>query len=160
MIVRFFMSERQAHREVIVPAPEGAWRKRLPILGALWAALMLAIPLRYYLGDDAYDERFAWRMFSAVRVQSCQAELEETRAANERVIPLMEVLPAPWAALLERNRIAVAISVLRWRCEQDGVTNVRIRSTCRDASGQPLAATERRIDCDSSEITATRGEER
>lgn len=146
------MNDEQRHREVIVPAPEGVWRKRLPFLGALWVVLMLVVPLRYYLGDDAYDERFAWRMFSAVRVQSCQAELKEVRHTSERVIPLMEVLPAPWAALLERNRTAVVDSVLRWRCEREGVTSVRFRNTCRVASGQPLPPTERAIDCGTGEI--------
>lgn len=145
--------EEQVHREVIVSAPEGAWRKRLPFLGLLWALLMLLVPLRYYLSDDVYDERFSWRMFSAVRVQSCQAELRETRYASERALPLMEVLPAPWAALLERNRVAVIDSVLRWRCEREGVTRVRFRNTCRDASGQPLPTTSRELECASGEIT-------
>ncbi len=147
------MNERQPHREVIVSAPEGVWRRRLPLLGTLWAVWMLVVPLRYYFGDDAYDERFAWRMFSAVRVQSCQAELKETRDTHDRVIPLMEVLPAPWAALLERNRTAVVDAVLRWRCGREGVTRVRVQHTCRDASGQPLPNTSREIECASGEIS-------
>ncbi|MCS6857609.1 MAG: HTTM domain-containing protein, partial [Sandaracinaceae bacterium] len=41
------------------------------LLGSLWVMVHVLIPLRYYLwpGHDRYDERFSWRMFSAVRVE-------------------------------------------------------------------------------------------
>jgi hypothetical protein len=136
-------------RDVIVPVPTGRWRAVLPIAGTLWTLLMLAIPLRYYAADDPYDERFAWRMFSAVRVQACQVRVVETRDGAERPIALMEVLPAPWSALLERNRPAVVDRFLHARCEaHEGTTRVRFHNECRDATGDPLPPIERELDCE------------
>lgn len=136
-------------RAVIVPPPSGRWRTALPIVGTLCFLAMLLVPLRYYLGDDRYDERFAWRMFSAVRVQSCQVRVTELRDGTERPVALMEVLPAPWAALLERNRPAVVERFLRSRCEaHESTTRVRFRNECRDASGAALPPIERELECE------------
>lgn len=142
-----------APREVVVPEPTGRLRVALPIAGVIWTLLMIAIPLRYYLGGDAYDERFAWRMFSAVRVQHCAVRVTEERAGGARAVPLMDVLPAPWAALLERNRPAVVEGFLRARCDaHDDTREVRFRSECSDASGDPLPPIERSIECESGRI--------
>lgn len=139
-----------------MPEPEGPLRARLPLVGTLWVLVMLAIPLGYYLpGADLYDERFAWRMFSGVRVQSCELRVSEVRG-GERPIPLAEVLPAPWIELLKRNRPAVVERFLRWRCEQhDDTTRVRFLNECRDATGAPVPAIDRTIDCESGELTST-----
>jgi hypothetical protein len=143
-------------RDVVVPPPEGPWGRAIPWIGVAWVALHLLIPLRYYLGDDRYDERFAWRMFSAVRVQECNVSAHETRDGREHDVPLMSILPAPWVALMERNRPAVIESFLRWRCgTREGVAAVRIVNRCRDASGDPLPDIERAITCASGEIEST-----
>lgn len=148
--------EKTRDREVVVPEPEGPVRAWPPIVGTLWVLVMLAIPLGYYTpGADPYDERFAWRMFSAVRVQRCELRVSEARAGGERPIPLAEVLPAPWIELLKRNRPAVIERFLRWRCEQrEGTTRVRLLNECRDAAGAPVPAIDRAIDCESGEITS------
>ncbi|MDQ3036891.1 MAG: hypothetical protein M3Y87_31145 [Myxococcota bacterium] len=147
--------EEPRDREVVLPEPGGRWRTGLPIAGTIWVVLMLAIPLRYYAGDDRYDERFAWRMFSAVRVQSCRVGVTEESEAGARPVALMEVLPAPWAALLERNRPAVVEAFLRWRCEaRDATERVRFHNECVDASGDALPSIDRVIDCGTGEITA------
>ena len=38
----------------------------------LFLGIQTALPLRYYLGSDPYDERFAWRMYSPVFLAGCQ----------------------------------------------------------------------------------------
>ena len=44
------------------------WRGRFI---AVFIATQLVLPLRYYvLRDDEHDERFAWRMFSPMRMAS------------------------------------------------------------------------------------------
>src|SRR5687768_13667023 len=147
------MSEAEKS-DLVEPEPQGRWRTFLPIAGTIWVVLMLAIPLRYYVGGDRYDERFAWRMFSAVRVQRCQVRVSEEREGIERNIALMEVLPAPWTALLERNRASVIERFLRWRCEErEGTTRVRFRNDCLDANGTALSPTIRLIECASGDIT-------
>ena len=120
---------------------------------ALWAALMVAVPLRYYLGDDLYDERFSWRMFSAVRVQECDLDAREVVSGSERAISLYEVLPAPWVSLLERNRPAVLRRFMAWRCASDAApSEVRLTHTCQDASGDPLPPLRRTMDCETRRI--------
>ena len=148
--------ERAAReRDVVVPEPTGSARAVIPALCVLWLLAMIAIPLRYYQGEDRYDERFSWRMFSAVRVARCQVRVSETRDGSDRPIPLMEVLPAPWAALLERNRPAVIDGFLRWRCEtREGVSAVRFHNECTDPAGGALPAVDRAIECESGRLTS------
>lgn len=151
--------QERREREVVLPEPEGRPRRLLPILGSIWVVLMLVIPLRYYLSDDPYDERFAWRMFSAVRVQRCRVGVVEETAGGARPLALMEVLPAPWTALLERNRPAVVEAFLRWRCDQrDATERVRFHNECVDAGGDPVPSIDRAIECNSGEITTASSE--
>ena len=131
------------------------------ILAGVWVAFLVLVPLRYYLlpGHDPYDERFAWRMFSAVRVQQCQTVVEETRFGEEtRPINLQTSLPAPWISLLQRNRPAVIESFLNFRCESSmQPTRVSVRSQCTDVSGNDLPAIRREITCESRAIEVTDG---
>lgn len=151
--------ERAAReRDVVVPEPTGGARAAIPALGLLWLLVMIAIPLRYYQGDDRYDERFSWRMFSAVRVARCQVRVSETRDGGERPTPLPEILPAPWIELMKRNRPAVIDGFLRWRCDtREGVSAVRFHNECTDPAGGELPPIDRAIECASGRITG--GEE-
>lgn len=152
------MSEPQQSKDVVVPEPPAGspWRRALPLVGIAWILLHVLIPLRYYRdGADTYDERFAWRMFSSVRVRQCTLTARETREGTRAQIALMEVLPAPWVALLERNRPAVVDRFLRWRCDREGTTRVEIHNECRDATGDPLAPIDVSIACDTGTITRT-----
>ncbi len=149
------------------PVPKGALNapptgndRLIALLGlGVWIAIMIAVPLRYYTGGDTYDERFSWRMFSAVRVQQCSVSASEIVGDRERPIALMEVLPAPWVSLLERNRPAVLRRFLMWRCASSARPNaVRLTHTCQDASGDPLPPLHRVIDCGTHVIEETSGE--
>ena len=125
----------------------------------VWIAIMVAVPLRYYAGGDVYDERFSWRMFSAVRVQQCSLSAREVVDGRERPISLMEVLPAPWVSLLERNRPAVLRRFLTWRCASEAQpSEVRLTHTCQDASGDPLPPLERAMDCETRALEESGGE--
>lgn len=139
------------------PPPEAATRQRAGWTLAMFALVCVAIPLRYYWGDDLYDERFAWRMFSRVRVQECSAEVTEDG------LPLVVlgrdpsapgILPAPWHALLQRNRPAVVHRFLRWRCDAEGEREtVRVTTRCSDTGGVALAPIVREMDCGNGAIT-------
>ena len=128
-------------------------RAALAVL-CVWTIIQLAIPLRYYLGDDLYDERFAWRMFSAVRVQECEIAVAETRDGREVALQPMTFLPAPWVGLLERSRPAVVRGFLDWRCEgldasaADAPDVVSVRSSCVDATGDPIPSVVRALTCE------------
>ena len=120
----------------------------------LWMLVHLATPLRYYLGDDIYDERFAWRMFSAVRVQRCDVAVTEVTNGSARPVQVMQVLPAPWAALLERGRVRVIDRFLAWRCDEAESTpdEVRVISSCTSPGGERLPARVRAIDCENGAL--------
>jgi hypothetical protein len=123
---------------------------------ALWLALHVYAPLSYYLSDDVYDERFAWRMFSAVRVQDCSVDARETVSGSERPIALQSVLPAPWVSLLQRDRPAVVTRFLTWRCASEAhPDSVSVVHACRSASGDALPPEHHVITCSSRRIEVT-----
>lgn len=111
---------------------------RTRILWALGLALavQLVIPLTYYLRDDRYDERFAWRMFSAVRVERCQTAASEMRGGVARDIPLSRIHSA-WVEHLRRNRLVVIERFLEQRCAL-GAERVAVQNHCIDAGGRGL----------------------
>ncbi len=136
---------------LLVPPPAGRVRTALRWLIGAWVAAELLIPLRYYLGSDRYDERFSWRMFSAVRLERCSLALDEWALRHgavhvERVDPA-GVVPVTWVVLLQRNREAVTARFLRWRCGQEGMQRVRLVNSCVDTQGRPRPPVERDVDC-------------
>ena len=58
------------------------------------------LPLKHYLGDDPYDERFAWRMFSPTRVVRCTV----TYSVDGQAVNLEQHLHSGWITLLKRGR--------------------------------------------------------
>lgn len=113
-----------------MPAPRAA-------LG-LWAVVLvqLAIPASYYLRDAAADdERFAWRMFSAVRFRKCEVEAYEAAPSGRRALDLDRELHASWVGLLRRGRPAVIASFLRSRCHQPRLQTASLRRSCREIDG-------------------------
>lgn len=133
--------------------PERRWLAWIAA-GALAALLVQAlVPLRYYLGDDLYDERFSWRMFSAVRMHECDLRASETVSGAERPVRLMQTIHAGWVTTLQRNREAVMERYLRWRCAHEGVERARLVNQCASPEGRPVPPIVREIDCASGEIT-------
>lgn len=131
-------------------------RKAAVVIALAWLAIQVAVPARYYFSDDIYDERFAWRMFSAVRVQDCNVTAREVVGGMERPIQLSSVLPLPWITLLQRNRPAVVARFLAWRCASDAEpSEVRLATVCRDAQGTVLPAVHRTRHCESGEVEET-----
>jgi len=138
-----------------VPEP-GKTRLRTTAFIAVIVALQTLIPLGYYLGDDPYDERFSWRMFSAVRVVRCRAAVTEKvgEAGSVRQVPLMTTIHEAWVSTLQRNRAGVIQAFLRRRCEEPDVTEVTLVNHCVNAGGTPIDPIEWARDCESAEVTA------
>lgn len=84
----------------------------------LAVALQIAIPASYYLrSSDLDDERFAWRMFSDVRVKRCRVRAFEVGEQGRRSeIALGQTLHSSWVHSLERGRRAVMLRFLESRC--------------------------------------------
>jgi hypothetical protein len=107
------------------------------------------LPLRYYLGEDVYDERFSWRMFSGVRMQDCTVRMVETVEGADREVRLDDVVHVSWQTTFKRNREAVIWRFLERRCQEEGVERVRLTSSCQRASGENLPTVERSRVCES-----------
>ncbi|MDB4986838.1 MAG: hypothetical protein JWN04_2016 [Myxococcaceae bacterium] len=117
----------------------------------LWllVALQIAIPSSYYLmRDDADDERFAWRMFSTVRLQRCEVDAYQTHSDGVlRPVDVPHTLHASWIRSLERGRAHVIEQFLALRCRQPGVTASSLDRRCKSASGRALPSIAYRYDC-------------
>lgn len=109
--------------------------------GWLWlvVALQVAIPASYYFGrNDPDDERFAWRMFSAVRVKRCEVELREQRDGRFERVRLEPILHGGWRNALKRGRKRVIARLLEQRCREPGVEAAELVRTCKSAAGKRL----------------------
>lgn len=137
---------------LLATPPAGRWRTAVRWTALAWVAVHLIVPLRYYLAGDPHDERFSWRMFSAVRLEACTVDVEEIVVRDgvprrER-LDLARTLPVTWTALLQRSREAVTERFLRWRCAQAGIREVRLTNRCVDASGRAQTPVVRAMGCD------------
>ncbi len=104
--------------------------RRVVFIG-LFLIVQLALPLSYYLGDDRYDERFAWRMFSDVRMVRCRADYRIGGAP----VRLLERFHVAWQTLVERGRRPVVDAVARRLCRDAGGAPVTLRLECREFDG-------------------------
>jgi hypothetical protein len=116
----------------------------------LWAlvALQLAIPASYYLrGGSPDDERFAWRMFSAVRFRKCEVLVSERDETGEHPLALERALHASWIGLLRRGRPSVIEAFLRERCSGGGLIEATLRRSCREVDGVATLHQGHRLEC-------------
>jgi hypothetical protein len=122
------------------------------VLRWLWllVVLQVAVPASYYLlRDDRDDERFAWRMFSSVRLTRCAiAAFDEADGAPRRVaVDLPKVLHAGWLRSLERGRARVIEHFLASRCRAPQVAYGVLERRCQTPSGKALPPASYRYDC-------------
>lgn len=110
--------------------------KNLAIVALL--ALQIGLPLSYYLGDTPYDERFAWRMFSPIRLIKCSVTLyDETHGAQERLRDLAE-MHVVWRNLMRRGRIPVVEAFARTWCAEAPGRKLTVDLTCGPPDGRLL----------------------
>lgn len=117
-------------------APSDAALTRVRVVFAAFVALQILVPLSYYAREDRYDERFAWRMFSAIRVGTCDTRASETRDRVETPLVLADEIHYAWIEHLGRNRRRVIDRFLESRCARAGVTRATLVNVCHDAEGE------------------------
>jgi hypothetical protein len=118
----------------------------------LLVAIQVALPASYYLrSDDPDDERFAWRMFSAIRLRRCEVRGWDELAAGTRPIELTSAVHASWQRLLDRGRRPVVEHFLELRCGPERRAAVLERS-CTAPSGARLPVDLYRYDCDTARL--------
>lgn len=130
-----------------LPVPMGRRRKRFRLVIFGFLAFQMIVPLTYYVRADPYDERFAWRMFSAVRLHSCRPGATEVADGQERAVDMPKVIHQAWINTMARNREDVIRAFLAKRCEEDGVEEATLTNVCVTPSGTRLAPQIYRRDC-------------
>ncbi len=138
-----------------VEPPQSAARRRLIAL-AVAAALLaeVAIPATYYFGDDRFDERFAWRMFSDVRVYRCQLGAYDIDDGRATPVNLPATIHVAWINTMRRSREGVLRRYLRWRCDVEDIDGARVVNQCRTPEGESVPRVVREIDCGSGHVTS------
>lgn len=111
-------------------------------------AVQVALPASYYLlRDDRDDERFAWRMFSSVRLTRCTVAAFEEHSDKRLALDLRESLHASWQRSLERGRRRVIERFLATRCERQALQYSLLERRCTSPSGTALPIARYRYDC-------------
>ena len=95
---------------------DGMSRRTRHILIAVFLAIQCGLPLHYYLGADPYDERFAWRMYSPMRMVKCQTAVYEGRGKDRKKIKLSGDVGMPWVKGVSRGNLRVLEAYARRRC--------------------------------------------
>ncbi len=113
---------------------------RIPSALWLWllVAAQVAIPASYYLRDERDDERFAWRMFSAVRMRRCEVSAYDVHGQSRGRVEIGQQLHASWVRSLERGRPTVIDRFLATRCAA-GADEAQLERRCREPSGEAIA---------------------
>jgi hypothetical protein len=121
-------------------------------------AFQVAMPLRYYLGDRGYDERFSWRMFSTLRLQQCSMQVAEAGENQPfRDVAVKRDLQVAWVNLLERVRMPVVEKYLARRCERPSTAKVSYTRRCTNTDGSALPVQTIVMDCGARTLRAEHG---
>ena len=108
---------------------------KLPALLATWPGRFIAVfvlvqlllPLHYYVGRrDPHDERFAWRMFSPMRMTHCTPHV----AIDGSPFSLPSEFHEAWIELAERGRFVVVEAMAEKLCGEHPGSSVEISLDC------------------------------
>lgn len=106
------------------------WRGRFI---ALWLVAQLTIPLLYYLARrDPHDERFAWRMFSPMRMIKCDPRF----TIDDARVDLGKRFHEAWLELAGRGRYGVIEAMGARLCAEHAGARIQLDLVCRDVNGQ------------------------
>ena len=114
-----------------VRALAATWRGRF-ILAFL--AIQLLAPLTYYaLRRDPHDERYAWRMFSPMRMAQCKAQL----SVDGEPVALYSKFHEAWIELAQRGRLVVIEEMAEKLCEDNKGKRVEVSLDCTYLDREP-----------------------
>ena len=96
--------------------------------------VLIATPLHYYLAnDDMRDERFAWRMFSPIRSETCGTQF--LLGENRTALKASDTFHSAWVGLALRGRKQVIEAMGNRLCETFPGQELRIRVQCETHPG-------------------------
>ena len=109
-------------------------RRSALIFVHVFVALQLVLPLTYYVArEDRFDERFAWRMFSAERMARCNPVFRV--GDSPRPEPLGETFHEAWVTIAQRGRKDVVDAMARRLCADHPDQQVKLEMTCQLPGG-------------------------
>ncbi|MBX3156184.1 MAG: hypothetical protein KF773_09305 [Deltaproteobacteria bacterium] len=109
-----------------VRALASSWHGRVILLVVVGG---LALPIHYYMPAhrDPHDERYAWRMFSPMRMAKCDAKVTKNGAPLD---PYTEFHEA-WVTLAKRGRFHVIERMGEHLCAKYPHTDITFDLTCK-----------------------------
>jgi len=149
-----------AARSVDTASPPARRLRRLISLGiAAYLTWQVVLPLRYYLRENRQDERFAWRIFSALAIPPyrCEVRVQEFAHGEQlgREVNLARTLHDAWTAALRQGQDAVVRQFLHTRCGSSSLVEaVEFSRLCRREDRAPAPHMRVRLDCRSGAINA------
>jgi hypothetical protein len=100
------------------------WRGRFILV---FVTAQLLLPLHYYLGRrDPHDERFAWRMFSPMRMAQCSPRV----LLDGKPLDLRTEFHEAWVETAARGRFVVIEAMGRALCERHPGSAVTVSVDC------------------------------
>ena len=100
---------------------------------AVFLAIQLLLPLHYYvLRRDQHDERFAWRMFSPIRMVRCEVAM----TVDDKEVALASEFHEAWLALAARGRRGVIEAMGHRLCGEHKGSVVVARAACHPLRGE------------------------
>jgi hypothetical protein len=92
-----------------------------------FVVFQLLVPLGYYCGRrDPHDERFAWRMFSPMRMAHCDPHAK----LDGKPFALDSEFHEAWIDLAERGRFVVIEAMAAHLCAEHAGASVEITLDC------------------------------
>ena len=100
---------------------------------AILVTSQLLLPLHYYtVNRDPHDERFAWRMFSPMRMTACQP----TFKLDDKPILLAAEFHEAWIEIAKRGRFRVIEEMAAQLCAKHPGSAVTVTMSCNYLGGQ------------------------
>lgn len=124
-------ADRLSRLPMALGALARTWRGRF-ILAFITAQLL--IPLRYYVAHrDPHDERFAWRMFSPMRMTQCAPKA----TLDGKPLDLRTEFHEAWVELASRGRFVVVEAMGKRLCEEHPGASVVMSIDCTYIDREP-----------------------
>lgn len=121
-------------------------RRRLPSWQAAFIAAFVTLqvigPMHYYcVRQDKHDERFAWRMFSPMRMLDCGSSGRQDGGHVEFTVDgapvaLGKIFHEGWITIARRGRIAVIEAMGQRLCELHPGKEVKVDLVCVEVDGR------------------------
>ena len=107
-----------------VKALLATWRGRFIVVFVL---VQLLLPLHYYLfRHDPHDERYAWRMFSPMRMTQCAPHF----TVDKTPVPMTKEFHEAWIEIANRGRFAVLEEMAAKLCTENPGKPIGLAMDC------------------------------